>query len=409
MGDGVHQSASGRVYIDRALPGETVRATPQKETAGVVRADLIEIVTPSVHRAAPPCRYYDVCGGCTLQHASETFYRDWKVNVVRAALEKRGVQPEVWLDPVFLPPGHRRRVTFAAFKKGNAVTLGYFRRRTHHVTDIAACLIADPAVMDLRAKLVTALVPVLQEGKAADIFIQAVDGQSELVITGPIGKKGSPDLHVHEALGQLAQTANIARISWRRREHGPVETMLEAKPLFAKFGRLDVALPPLAFLQPTKAGQDALVAAVMEALPVSGRFADLFCGCGTFSGPMLERGTVDAYDSVGPAIDALDKAKGVRPLKAVRRDLFRNPLRPDEIKHYDAIVVDPPRAGAQEQSALLAAGGAPRLVAVSCNPATFARDAQILVAGGYVLKSIRVIDQFTWSHHVELVGVFVRP
>jgi 23S rRNA (uracil1939-C5)-methyltransferase len=178
--------------------------------------------------------------------------------------------------------------------------------------------------------------------------------------------------------------------------------------LRARFGDLDIALPPLAFLQPTQAGEDALVESVMALLPRAGNFADFFSGCGTFTGPMLGRGAVDAYDSVGPAIRALDKAKGDKPLKAIRRDLFLSPLRRDEANRYDAIVFDPPRAGAQEQVRALASGRVPLLVGVSCNPASFARDARILVDGGYRLDSVRVIDQFTWSHHVELVAAFIK-
>jgi len=238
-----------------------------------------------------------------------------------------------------------------------------------------------------------------------------IGGRFELAITGPVGKKGKPDLPVREAIAELAHKADINRISWRARERDQrddIEVMIERNPLIAKFGALDVALPPLAFLQPTQAGETALVEAVMELLPASGKFADLFAGSGTFSGPMLGRGSVHAYESVGPAIRALDKARGPLPLKAFRRDLDREPLRREEANRYDAIVFDPPRAGAAEQVKALASAKTPLLIAVSCNPATFARDARILVDGGYRLDSVKVIDQFTWSHHVELVAGFSK-
>ncbi len=408
LGDGVHQSERGRVFVERALPGDVVEAKIHTGPGGILRGDLIRVIEASPHRVKAPCPHYDVCGGCTLQHADDAFYRNWKAGIVRAALMREDVEPEVWLEPVFLPAGHRRRVTFAATKKKNAVTLGYHRRRTHQVTDIRTCLIADPAIMALRAKLVTALVPILQDGKDADIFIQTVDGQCEVVITGPVGQKGRPDLQVFEGAAALAHAAKIARISWRLRECDDVELLLEVNPLIATFGTLAVALPPLAFLQPTKVGEDALVAAVMEQLPEKGTFADLFAGCGTFTGPMLARGPVDAFDNVGAAIRALDKAKGPKPLKAIQRDLFRNPLEGSDLKRYDAVVFDPPRAGAQSQAQGLAMSGVPVVIGVSCNPATFARDARILVDGGYVLESVQVIDQFTWSHHVELVAAFTK-
>ena len=410
-GDGISDSKHGRVYVDRALPGETVRADIRRGDDGMLRGEIIAVVEASPHRVKPPCPHYDVCGGCTLQHADDGFYRDWKVAIVRDALRRKGLAPKTWREPVFVPPATRRRATFNAHKHNGTVTLGYFRRRTHRVTEIRACLVADPAIMALRAKLAPLLAPILTEGKDADIFIQMVGGRFEIAITGAVGRKGRPDLPVREAIAELAQKADINRISWRGRERGErddIEVMIERNPLRAKFGALDVALPPLAFLQPTQAGEAALVEAVMELLPASGKFADLFAGSGTFTGPMLARGSVDAYESVAPAIRALDKAKGVLPLKAFRRDLEREPLRREEANRYDAIVFDPPRAGAAEQVKALASAKTPLLVGVSCNPASFARDARILVDGGYRLDSVKVIDQFTWSHHVELVAGFIR-
>lgn len=414
-GDGIHSSDRGRIYVDRALPGDSVQAKIRRGDDGIIRGDLVEVVKPSKHRVPAPCPHYDVCGGCTMQHADPEFYRAWKNEIVREALAKKGLKPREWKDPVFLPPGSRRRATFAAFKKNNVVTLGYFKRRTHQVTEIDTCLIADPAIMTLRRDLKTLLVPILQEGKEADIFVQLVGGKFDVAITGPIGKKGKPDLPLREAVAAMAQKSNIARLSWRARERDQLDVMFEKQPLIAHFGKLKVALPPLAFLQPTKAGEEALVSAVMELLPGKSKsdqtkfkFADLFSGCGTFTGAMLARGSVDAYESVDPAVKALDKSKGTAPLKVFRRDLFRNPLRRDEGNRYDAIVFDPPRAGCQEQSLALASGKCPVLIGVSCNPATFARDARTIVDGGYRLESVRVIDQFTWSHHVELVALFTK-
>ncbi|HTH96602.1 MAG TPA: class I SAM-dependent RNA methyltransferase [Stellaceae bacterium] len=407
-GDGVHRSQAGTVYVDRALPGERIQATIRRGVDGVLRGDLLKVVKVSPHRVRAPCPNYDVCGGCTLQHAKDEFYRHWKVDVVREALRGKGLKPRIWRDPVFLPAGDRRRATFNAYKKDNIVTLGHYRRRGHQVTDIASCLVADPTIMDMRARLTALLALILQEGKPASVFFQTVNGQFDVVISGPVGKRGRPDMPTREAIARFARASGVDRIAWRATLDDAAEVIIEISPPRARFGALEVILPPLAFLQPTQAGEDALVNAVMELLPRTGKFADLFSGCGTFTGPMLGRGAVDAYESVGPAIRALDKAKGARPLKAIRRDLFANPLRRDEANRYDAIVFDPPRAGAQEQVRTLASARTPLLVGVSCNPATFARDARILVDGGYRLDSVRVIDQFTWSHHVELVAAFTK-
>ncbi|HEY1505864.1 MAG TPA: class I SAM-dependent RNA methyltransferase [Stellaceae bacterium] len=410
-GDGIGQSQGGRVYVERALPGETLRANIHRGDDGMLRGEIIAVLEASPHRVKPPCPNYDLCGGCSLQHADDAFYRDWKVAIVRDALKRKGLTPKIWGTPVFVPPATRRRATFNAHKHNGRVTLGYFRRRTHRVTEIRACLVADPAIMALRDKLAPLLAPILTEGKEADIFIQMVSGRSELAITGAVGKKGKPDLPVREAIAELAQKVDINRISWRARERDrrdDIEVMIERNPLIARFGALEVALPPLAFLQPTQAGETALVEAVMALLPARGTFADLFSGSGTFTGPLLARGTVDAYESVAPAIRALEKAKGALPLKSFCRDLEREPLKREEANRYDAIVFDPPRAGAAEQVKALASAKTPLLVGVSCNPATFARDARILVDGGYRLDSVKVIDQFTWSHHVELVAGFSK-
>jgi 23S rRNA (uracil1939-C5)-methyltransferase len=407
-GDGIHRSRAGSVYVDRALPGDRVQATVRRDAGGVLRGELLKLVKASPHRVKAPCPNYTVCGGCTLQHARDDFYRHWKVEIVREALRGKGLKPLVWRDPIFLPAGDRRRATFTAYKTDNGVILGHYRRRAHQVTDIASCLVADPAIMDLRGRLTTLLAPILLEGEPASAFIQRVNGQVDIVITGPVGKMGKPDGRVREAMARLAREVKAQRISWRATLGDAAEIISEVSPPRARFGALDIILPPLAFLQPTQAGETALVEAVMALLPRAGKFADLFSGCGTFTGPMLERGGVDAYESVAAAVRALDKAKGDWPLKAIRRDLFVHPLRRDEANRYDAIVFDPPRAGAEAQVRALASSRTPRLVGVSCNPATFARDARILVDGGYRLDSVQIVDQFTWSHHVELVAAFTK-
>jgi len=407
-GEGIGASKDERVYIDRALPGDRVEAKIRRDVDGVLRGDVVNIGEASPHRVAAPCLHYASCGGCTLQHASDDFYREWKTGIVRDALRAKRLNPAVWREPVFLPAGGRRRITFTAEKQGDTVTLGYSRRRQRQVVAIDTCLIADPAIMALRPKLAPLLAPVLQDGKPATAFIQTVGGQFEIVITGPVGAHGMPDAAVRGAMATLADELAIDRLSWRTNLGGAPEVIIERRSPHVRFGSLDVVLPPLGFLQPTPAGEAALAAAVMEALPASGRFADLFAGSGTFTGPMLARGSVDAFENVAPTIAALDTAKDGLPLKAIRRDLYREPLSRAEAARYDAIVFDPPRAGAEAQVRELAATAIPVLVAVSCNPVTFARDARILVDGGYRLDSVQVIDQFTFSHHVELVAAFSK-
>ena len=408
-GEGVGAGKRARVFVDRALPGDVVEAKLRRDIDGVLRGDMTRIIAASPHRVAAPCPHYALCGGCTLQHASDGYYRGWKSGLVRDALIGKGLAPAVWREPVFLPPGGRRRITFTAEKQGGAVAFGYSRRRQRQVVAIETCLIADPAIMALRPRLAPLLAPLLQEGKPATAFIQMIGGRFELVITGPVGEGGTPDARARDAIATLAETLAIDRVSWRAHIGEMPEAIIARHELRARFGALDVALPPLGFQQPTPAGEAALVAAVLEALPAAGRFADLFAGSGTFTGPMLARGAVAAFENAAPAVRALEEERGTLPLNAIRRDLYRAPLTRAEATHYDAIVFDPPRAGAEAQARELAASAVPVLVAVSCNPATFARDARILVDSGYRLESVQVIDQFTYSHHVELVAKFAKP
>jgi 23S rRNA (uracil1939-C5)-methyltransferase len=408
-GDGVGQGQRGRIYVEGALPGDVVRVRTWRGEDEVIRGEITSILEESPERQPAPCKFYDQCGGCTLQHAKQGFYRGWKDYIVRDALEKLKLHPKKWDASVFIEGGTRRRATFAALKQRDRVLMGYYKRRSDQITDISTCLVSDPTILKLRDKLKILLFPILVERRTADVFIQLVDNVFDVVITGPVGKKGIPDLAVREAMASIARDAKIARIGWRSRERDAIEVMIESQTPIATFGDLRVGLPPAAFLQPTLAGEKALVDAVMSMLPdKKGHYADLFSGCGTFSGPMLARGSVDAYESVEPAVKALTKARGTHPLNVFKRDLFKNPLSRDEANRYDAIVFDPPRAGAREQVENLAKGNVPLLIGVSCNPATFARDARILCDGNYRIDTLRVVDQFTWSHHVEVVASFVK-
>lgn len=407
-GDGIARGPRGRVYVERTAPGDVVRVGLTRDSEGLMRGEVQSVLQPSPARQKPPCPHYDACGGCTVQHLKPQAYQNFKQGIVHEAFEKNEIRVKKWLPPVFIGPETRRRATFAAVKQGKRLTLGYFKRRSQQVYAVDTCLVADSRLMAVRVALATFLTEIVRDGQALDVFVQVVGTAVDVVFTGPLGPKGKPDSALNSLLAPWADRAGIARVGWRARVRDRIEPLVNLRPVTARFGQLDVVLPAAAFLQPTVAGETALVAAVMSALPAKGRFADLFSGCGTFSGPMLERGAVDAYESEPAAIQALGRAGGGRALKAVRRDLFTDPLRRDEANRYDAIVFDPPRAGAEAQSRLLASSKVRTLVAVSCNPATFARDARLLIAGGYRCDSVQVVDQFVWSHHVELVACFTR-
>lgn len=407
QGDGIGDGPEGKVYVERALPGEKVRARLRREET-LTRGEIVGILAASSDRQVPPCPLYDRCGGCTLQHMKEEAYRRWKVATVETALAKQGQRPKQWLEPIFLGGKSRRRATFSVRRQGINLIMGYYRRRSREINDIEECLIADPKLLALRETLKPFLIRLVPEGTTVDIFLQLVGDAVDMVITGAVGRQPTPDRAVRQILEEILILSPVSRIGWRPSELAPIQPMQEKDEVIAQLGQLKVVLPPDAFLQPTLEGEKAVVDAVMAVLPSKGVFADLFSGCGTFAGNLLSRGPVDAYESSRAAVAALAKASGGRQLKVIERDLFAKPLNKEELTKYSAVVFDPPRAGCVEQAMAMAPSSVPLLIGISCNPATFARDARYLTSGGYRLESVQVIDQFLWSHHVEVVGVFSK-
>lgn len=409
-GDGYSTDQLGRIYIDRSVPGDQLEIKFEGRADGTRQGEILRIISPSADRIKPACEYYDVCGGCTLQHVSEEFYQNWKQTLVKEALKRHNLEPEQTLPPLFLSSANRRRVTFTALKQNNGtVLLGYYKRRSKTISDISHCLIANADIMKLHSVLKDALDPVLRKAIPVDVFIQKIGDRFDLVLTGQIGQKDTPDLSVLEMVAELIQKTKIARVSWRESFQDETDIIVEKEALQISFGKLQVALPPAAFLQPTVEGERALSEAIQSLLPKqTEHIADLFCGCGTFSGAVLEKSKVDGFENNPSAVKALNNAAKMNHAKltAHQRDLFREPLTPEELNAYDAVLIDPPRAGAKLQALRLAESAVPTLVSISCNPVSFARDARIMTEGGYNLKSVQLIDQFTHSHHVEIVGLF---
>ncbi|NCC21066.1 MAG: class I SAM-dependent RNA methyltransferase [Alphaproteobacteria bacterium] len=408
-GDGLAALDGAQVFVPRTVPGDRVRARISGTPEDGLRGEIVELLEAGPWRAAPPCPYFETCGSCQLQHIGEDAYRSWKENLARVAFARAGIKPETWLPPVFVSRATRRRATFAAFKRHKELRLGYRRRRSHDIIDIPECMVVTPALQAFADRARSFLHRVLSDSRPADIFVQDVDGAVDVTITGPVGTRKAPGLAEREAFAEMADALDLARISWRMKDRSEPEIMIARKPVLKRCGDLAVPLSPLAFLQPSAEGEAALVAAVLRGLPSHGRFVDLFAGSGTFAGPILARGRVSAIEGEAGPVAALQRAgAGNGHLQAVRRDLFRDPLGAREFAAFNAAVIDPPRAGARAQAAELAASGVERVVSVSCNPATFARDAALLMEGGYHFVEARMIDQFLWSAHVELVGVFSR-
>ncbi|MFM8314199.1 MAG: class I SAM-dependent RNA methyltransferase, partial [Deltaproteobacteria bacterium] len=339
-GDGIAQGTRGPIFVERSVPLDKLNLRIFKDKEGITRGQILKIISPSPYRQDPPCPHFDSCGNCTLQHLSQDFYKHWKAEVVKEAFSKNGLRPQKWLPPIFLGGHNRRRVTFTALKHRGKIKVGYYQRRSKEIFDLKSCEVIHPKLLELKNQLISLFPLILQDGKPIDIFVQWVNGSIDMVLSGPLGKSGKPEAKLVSVLKDFLETSPVARVSWRTDEK--TEVLFRSSAFEASFGRLTVSLPPAAFLQPTEEGEAALVKAVMNGLPSKGKFADLFSGCGTFSGPMLDRGTVDAFESLAPAVKSLSNAIGKNPLKVFRRDLFKNPVRHQDLNRFDAIVFDPP-------------------------------------------------------------------
>lgn len=396
-GDGIARLADGKtVFVPLTATGDVITADIDAEGRGRV----IDIVTPSPDRVMPPCRHFGICGGCSLQHLNDEAYRHFKRDTVLSALEKAGVQPPVDVDSIFIPVGTRRRANFAARVTKGKTIIGFHERKSANIRDVPDCLTINEDVRAAMEALRPYLADIAGEGAKMDVLIQCVDGQTEIALTGKI----APGWEAQQALSDALRATNAARISLRARDYEQYDLLLESKPFFKRFESLVVNLAPGAFLQPSDEGEQALTDCVIEGAGDAPRIADLFCGNGTFTGPLMENHEVIAFDLAADAILAL-KAAGV---EAHLRNLFKDPLSAQELIGTDCVILDPPRAGAAGQVRLLAESEVPRIVYISCNPQTFAKDAAQLCAGGYTLETLTIVDQFIWSPHTEVVGIFAR-
>jgi 23S rRNA (uracil1939-C5)-methyltransferase len=348
------------------------------------------------HHQEPPCRHFPECGGCQLQHADDEAYRGYLSSRVETALAQHALATEI-RSPHLSPPNSRRRATLKALKVANGVLVGFNAEASHRIVDMHECHILRAELFELVEPLRELLFGMLMPRRIADIELTMIDGGADLLLKGvPAGR-----LAEIEQLTAFAIKHELARLSVDRGLGA--ETLFEPHPASVTLSGARVAFPPGAFLQATEDGEDALVRAVHEALAGSARIADLFAGLGTFA---LATNAVYAAEASRDAAAALKRAA---PSTSVEhRDLYRRPLAGSELKRVDGVVLDPPRAGAAEQVAKLAASAVGRVAYVSCNPATFARDAKTLVDGGYAVQWVEPVGQFRWSTHVELVACFSR-
>ncbi len=392
LGDAIATGPDGPLYIKGFLPGEVIEGDD---------LDQMRITLPSPQRVRPPCAHARTCGGCMLQHAADDFVADWKSDIVRAALKGQGIEAE-FLPIQTSPPASRRRASFAARRTKGGTLIGFHARASDVLVDIPTCKLLHP---DLLAAL-PELDPLVRLGatRVAEISLQVTQTQSGLDVSVQGGK--DLDGEAQMQLARICEEAGFARLTW----NGEMVAMRHAPIL--RFGRAMVTPPPNAFLQATSQGEAALLAGVRRAVGNARRIGDLFAGLGTFALPLAESADVLAVEGDVAMTAALSHAArntaGLHQITVQTRDLFRRPLEVDEFKGIDAVVIDPPRAGAEAQITTLAQSRVANVAAVSCNPTTFARDAKILLAGGYSVDFVQVVDQFRWSHHVELVAGFSR-
>lgn len=387
-GDGV--TADG-LHVPGTAPGDIVDA------AGL-------LLTPGPHHLTPACRHYDACGGCQLQHVDDTAYAAFVVERIAGALAGQGIDMPPTEQVHLSPPGTRRRAALKALPRGRGVLIGFNEAESHRLVDLAECPVLHPALEALLAPLRTVLAGLLPRhgaGVTLTLCDQGVDmmlDRVELDGAGPL-----------MALTDFAHRHWLARLTVDQ-GYGP-EPLHAPEPSTITLGGVAVPLPPGAFLQATADGEAALVAAVTDIVAGAGRIADLFAGLGTFALPLSRAARVTAVEGAGAAIAALSQGarQAGRAVAVQHRDLFRDPLDAAELGRFDAIVLDPPRAGAKAQArTLAAASGVERVAMVSCNPSSFARDARTLIDGGWRLQRIWPVGQFRWSTHVELVAEFTR-
>jgi 23S rRNA (uracil1939-C5)-methyltransferase len=401
-GDGLAKGPEGaRLIVPGALPGERARVDPGKGG----RCSSVEILTRSPHRIAAPCRHFGACGGCSIQHLADPAYAAWKIDLARAALAREGLTPEIAaLGRV--APNSRRRAELAAVKTASGVALGFHHENSSSVVDLETCHVLSPPLFAALPALRSTLADILRPAQRVDVHLTASEAGLDVLFTG-----STPDAKARARLAEYARAADIPRIAWRTDARRSAEIVVLRRVPVLTLAGVPVEPPPGAFLQASAEAEAILVAQVVAAIGKAKRVADLYAGLGTFTFPLTSR--VRAFEGNDAARAALDaaarKAKRAGKIVAETRDLDRRPLTPPELEEFDALVFDPPREGAQSQARNLARGRVPVVVGVSCNPVSFARDAKLLVEGGYALTRVTPVDQFPWTGHLELVGVFAKP
>jgi 23S rRNA (uracil1939-C5)-methyltransferase len=401
LGDGVAIVDGQSRYVPYALGGEIVEVAPAIGHHPD-RRRLVQVERPSNERIAPFCQHFGICGGCAIQHWQSEPYRAWKRSLVVETLAQAGIDCDVQLLIDAHGLGRRRMTLHARSGTHDVLKVGFAAANSHDIIPVDRCPILDPALSGGIDAAWAIAEPLKPTGKPLDIQITATNGGLDVDVRG----SGPLPSALIAMLSQIAEQHRLARLT----RHGQL-VLMRAAPTIA-MGAATVALPPGSFLQATVAGEETLAALVLDHCKWAKHIADLFCGVGPFALRLAAKARISAFDNDDACVAALHKAaastRGLKPVKAETRDLFRRPLVAQELRDFDAVVFDPPRQGAQTQAQQLAASKVPVVVAVSCNVATFARDARVLIDGGYSMEGVTPVDQFRHTPHVELVARFAR-
>lgn len=408
-GDGIGAHGGAKIFVPLTLPGERVRVEIEAKRPGGFAGRAVAWLDRSAARRDPPCPHFGRCGGCALQHLSDDAYERWKTDRIAAALAQAGVVAPAMAPLARTSPGGRRRAEFAARRQGTHWSIGFHGRDSKTIVALSSCPVLRPELVDLLRPLAELLARLTPRQRSVDIAALSAESGLDLLLT----LAAPPDLAARETLARFAESHDLARIAWRATPSAEPEILAARRPVTVRFAETTVDLPPDAFLQASPEGEAAIVAAVLGAIGEARRIADLYAGAGTLSFPLATVAPVHAVDGDGALTGALAQSarrSGLGSRVTVEtRDLARRPLLGPELSRFDVVVFDPPHAGAAPQVPEIARARPKLVVAVSCNPMSFARDARTLVEAGYRLEQLWPIDQFLWSPEVELVGVLRRP
>jgi 23S rRNA (uracil1939-C5)-methyltransferase len=396
QGDGIAGVGASSIFVPYALPGESIEAEVEGE-----RGRLLRVIAPSKDRVPPVCRHFGTCGGCSVQDLASEAYAAWKRELVVQAFSARGLTPDV--EPLQRPHGKRRRAVLTAVWTNAGLEIGFHEAASHALVALTECPVLEPKIVAAIPAIGNLIAPLLSKRGEARLTITLTRAGLDVEVEGT-ERKLTPDVRV--ALASSASVLGLARVVVGG------DVIVETLQPFLRFGPAEVVLPPGVFVQAVEAAESEIARRIVASLGKGKKVADLFSGMGAFTFPVAEKARVAAFDGSRAAITALGEAArktaGLKPVLATVRDLFRDPLSPLELNEFDVVVFDPPRAGAEAQSERLARSKVKTVIAVSCNPATLARDARHLVDGGFKIGTVTPVDQFAYSAHVEAVAVFRR-